>query len=102
MIGKPELTPSKKPILGDGSRRPEGFEDGQEIEPVFIEAPFKHSPCKASLSTETDLEEEESTLALILLHLWLAVEVDAIDSEDHSLIELAGDMLVECLVTELR
>lgn len=41
-----------------------------------------------------------SRLVLDLLHLWLIVEDDVDEAEDHSLTELAGDMLEETTYVE--
>lgn len=48
------------------------------------------------------MEELESRLVLVLIALRLAVAVDDVDSEDHSLMELLGDTLGESFVTDLK
>lgn len=47
------------------------------------------------MSLYKDLQEVASNLVLDLLDLWLIVQEDDDETEDHSLIELAGDMLEE-------
>lgn len=53
------------------------------------------------MSLSNDLQELVSRLILKLLDLWFMAAEDDDDAEDHSLIELAGDML-ELILVDIR